>query len=50
MYSPKISNEKLLKKLYQLKQTKKKPITELVQEAIEQYIQREEDKSKGGPK
>lgn len=37
MYSPKINSE-LLRKLYQLKQVKRKPITELVKEAIEEYL------------
>lgn len=37
MYSPRIKDEQL-RKLYQLKEVKKKPITQMVQEAIEEYL------------
>lgn len=45
MYSPKISPE-LVKKLYQLKQINKKPMTRIVNEAITQYL----DRSTYGPR
>lgn len=37
MYSPRIKDEQL-RKLYQLKQVSNKPITQMVQEAIEEYL------------
>ena len=43
-YSPKI-NEELVRKLYLLKHSlpKKKPMTRLVNEAVEQYLERKEN-------
>ena len=43
-YSPKI-NEELVRKLYLLKHSlpKKKPMTRIVNEAIEQYLERKEN-------
>ncbi|MGE5620988.1 MAG: hypothetical protein ACM3U0_00310 [archaeon] len=43
MYSPKIKEE-LVKRLYRLKQSKKKPLTKLVNEAIEKYLKKSEEK------
>ena len=37
MYSPKIKPE-LVKELYNLKQTKKKPMTKMVNEAVREYL------------
>ena len=37
MYSPKIKEDHV-RKLYQLKQVEKRPMTKLVSEAIEQYL------------
>jgi hypothetical protein len=37
MYSPKIKPE-LVKKLYNLKQTKKIPMTKMVNEALKEYL------------
>lgn len=48
MYSPKLP-EKLIRKLYQLKQKTKKPMTMIVKEAVEKYLKEQkkgEKKSK----
>jgi len=42
MYSPKI-NEKHIPALYHLGKREKKPMTRLVNEAISQYLEREEN-------
>jgi hypothetical protein len=44
-YSPKI-NFDLVKKLYLLKQTEKKPMTKLVNEAVTQYLERKRSNGK----
>ena len=48
-YSPKIKEE-LVKKLYHLKHSlpKKKPMTKLVNEAVEEYLERKENDGKEG--
>jgi hypothetical protein len=43
MYSPKISEE-LVKKLYQLKQQNRKPMTSMVNEAVIEYLIKCEEK------
>jgi len=40
MYNPKISDEQV-KKLYQLAQKSKKPMTYLVREAVKDYLEKE---------
>jgi len=47
-YSPKIRND-LVRKLYLLKHTllDKKPMTRLVNEAVEQYLERKRNDEKG---
>ena len=42
MYSPKISEE-LVRKLYQLKLQTQKPMTNLVNEAVTEYLRRNND-------
>lgn len=42
MYSPKIKEE-LVRKLYQLKQQTNKPMTNLVHEAVTEYLRRNND-------
>ncbi|MFZ1290200.1 MAG: hypothetical protein WAR79_08915 [Melioribacteraceae bacterium] len=37
MYTPSLSEE-LIRKLYQLKQVEKRPMTVLINEAVEQYL------------
>ena len=37
MYTPALSEE-LIRKLYQLKQVEKRPMTVLINEAVEQYL------------
>lgn len=39
MYSPKVKEE-LVRKLYQLKQLNKKPMTNMVNEAVTEYLSR----------
>lgn len=41
MYSPKI-DEDLVKRLYKLKESKKIPLTEIVNEAVREYLLRHE--------
>ena len=43
MYSPKIKEE-LVRKLYQLKQLNKKPMTNMVNEAVTEYLIKRGDK------
>jgi len=43
MYSPKIKEE-LVRKLYQLKQQNKKPMTNMVNEAVTEYLIKRGDK------
>lgn len=43
MYSPKISEE-LIKKLYHISKEKRKPMTKVVNEAVEKYIAKFEAK------
>jgi len=45
MYSPKIK-ETLVRELYQLKVLHKKPMTKLVNEAIEEYLERRNNGNK----
>jgi len=43
MYSPKIKEE-LVRELYQLKQLNKKPMTNMVNEAVTEYLIKQGDK------
>ena len=42
LYSPKIDDD-LIRRLYQLKQKEKKPMTKLVNEGITEYLERKEN-------
>jgi len=42
MYSPKIA-EKLIPQLYRLKQTTKKPMTKMVNEAVIEYLEKRKE-------
>ena len=42
MYSPKIA-ERLIPQLYRLKQTTKKPMTKMVNEAVIEYLQKRKE-------
>jgi predicted transcriptional regulator len=42
LYSPRLKGD-LIRRLYQLKQKEKKPMTILVNEAVEQYLERKEN-------
>jgi hypothetical protein len=44
MYSPKI-DERLIPELYRLKQTTKKPMTKMVNEAVVEYLQKCKEKN-----
>ena len=44
-YSPQIKGD-LIKRLYQLKQKEKRPMTRLVNEAVTEYLERKEHVSK----
>lgn len=46
MYQPSITDEQV-RKLYQLKQIKKRPMTKLIQEAVEQYLITKEKENNG---
>jgi hypothetical protein len=46
-YKPEIKGD-LIKRLYQLKQTEKRPMTKLVNEAIAEYLERKETNGKKG--
>jgi predicted transcriptional regulator len=46
-YSPQIKGD-LIKRLYQLKQKEKRPMTRLVNEAITEYLERKETNGKEG--
>ena len=46
MYSPKI-NPLLVKELYQLKQRVHKPMTHLINEAVEEYLRRKDNEEPG---
>lgn len=48
MYSPKIK-ETLIPELYRLKQKTKKPMTQLVNEAVTEYLQKCEGQSESHP-
>ena len=48
MYSPKIK-EIFIPQLYQLKRKTNKPMTHLVNEAVQQYLRRSNDEPKGNP-
>ena len=41
-YSPQIKGD-LIKRLYQLKQKEKKPMTKMVNEAVTEYLERKEN-------
>ena len=43
MYSPKV-NEELVRELYQLKQLNKKPMTNMVNEAVTEYLCKRREK------
>lgn len=44
MYSPKVKEE-LVRELYQLKQLNKKPMTNMVNEAVIEYLRRRKEKN-----
>ena len=44
MYSPKV-DEELVRELYQLKQLNKKPMTNMVNEAVTEYLSRRSEKN-----
>ena len=46
-YSPQIKGD-LIKRLYQLKQKEKKPMTKMVNEAVTEYLERKETNGKEG--
>ena len=46
-YSPQIKGD-LIKRLYQLKQQEKRPMTKLVNEAITEYLERKKTNGKEG--
>ena len=48
MYSPKI-DEKLIPELYRLKQTTKKPMTKMVNEAVVEYLQKCKENNESQP-
>ncbi len=46
-YSPQIKGD-LVRRLYQLKQKEKRPMTRLVNEAVVEYLERKEKEEKDG--
>jgi hypothetical protein len=46
-YSPQIKGD-LIKRLYQLKQKEKRPMTKMVNEAVTEYLERKETNGKEG--
>lgn len=46
MYSPKL-NPDLVRKLYQLKMSVGKPMTHLINEAVEEYLRRKDNEESG---
>jgi hypothetical protein len=48
MYSPKV-DEKLIPELYRLKQKTKKPMTQMVNEAVIEYLQRCKEQTDNQP-
>jgi hypothetical protein len=48
MYSPRI-DEKLIPELYRLKQTTRKPMTKMVNEAVVEYLQKCKEKNESPP-
>ena len=45
LYSPRLKGD-LIRRLYQLKQKEKKPMTKLVNEAVTEYLERKENDGK----